>query len=320
MKNWVHYKNGNYIVSINILDGSKIRQNNLDYFEPDTVESIDVKITNKCGGTEVYNNNEIKSYSNLHCAFCHEGSSPFGKHGDILAPSFLDKLHPYCELAIGGGNPLQHPDLDAFLLKCKERRHIPNMTVNQRHFLYEFDRIKKMYQDRLIFGLGVSLVDVTDELIEKIKEIPTVVVHVINGLVTEEQLRRLKDNNLKVLILGYKEVRRGKKLYEKASPQIEERKEMLKKILPTIIKEHWFDVVSFDNLSLKQLEVKKLLSKSQWDRFYQGDDGLDGEQTSATFFVDLVERKFAKNSCASDSERYDLMNTAEDMLKFLMKK
>ena len=51
---------------------------------------------------------------------------------------------------------------------------------------------------------------------------------------------------------------------------------------------------------------------------YMGDDGLDGQQTSATFFVDMVERKFAKNSCASEDDRHPLMDTAEDMLKFLM--
>ena len=310
-KQWVSYKNGNYTVSLNVFTGTKIRQNNLDYFEPDTVESMDIKITNKCGGD---------GYANLHCKFCHEGSSPFGKHGDILAPSFLDKLHPYTELAIGGGNPLQHPDLDKFLEKCKERRHIPNMTVNQRHFLHEFDRIKKLYQDRLIFGLGISLVEVTPEFIEKVKQIPTAVIHVINGLITEKQLRELKDNNLKVLILGYKEVRRGKKLYEKASLQIEERKQMLKNLLPSIIKEGWFKVLSFDNLSLKQLNVKSHMSQEEWDQFYMGDDGFDGEQTSATFFCDLVERKFAKNSCAPEEERYPLMDTAEDMLKFLMNK
>lgn len=307
MKLLGYYKNGNYNVSI-FTDGTKIRSNNLNFFEPDTVESMDIKITNKCGGD---------GYANLHCAFCHEGSSPFGKHGDILSESFLDKLHPYTELAIGGGNPLQHPDLDKFLEKCKERRHIPNMTVNQRHFLYEFDRIKKLYQDRLIFGLGVSLVKVTPDLIEKIKQIPTAVIHVINGIITEDELCMLKDNNLKVLLLGYKEVRRGERLYEKASKDIEERKMRMKNLLPTIIKEGWFKVISFDNLALKQLDVRSHMTQEEWDKFYMGDDGLDGEQTSATFFVDLVERKFAKNSCAPMDERYDLMDTAEDMFNFL---
>lgn len=298
------YKNGNYYVSI-FDDGTKIRQNNLDYFEPSTIESADVKITNKC---------------DRNCKFCHENSSMFGKHADILSPSFLDKLHPYCELAIGGGNPLSHPNLEEFLIKCKERKHIPNMTVNQIHFEREFDRIYKLCQQRLIFGLGISLVKVTPEFLSLVKKIPTAVIHVINGIVSEEELRQLKDNNLKVLILGYKEVRRGKKLYEKISDTIEQKKNMLKSLLPTIIKEGWFNVISFDNLSLKQLDVKSLMSKDDWDKFYQGDDGLEGEQTSATFFVDMVERKFAKNSCALEEERYPLMNTAEEMLTHLRRK
>ena len=108
MKAWVHYKNGNYMVSLNLITGDRIRQNNQNYFEPDTIESCDVKITNFCSGAGGYRGG---------CPFCHEGSSPLGKHGDILSPSWLDKLHPYCELAIGGGNPLSHPDLDKFLIK-----------------------------------------------------------------------------------------------------------------------------------------------------------------------------------------------------------
>ena len=298
------YKNGNYFVRL-YDDGTKIRENDLDFFECDTVESMDIKITNKC---------------DRNCKMCHENSTVDGKHADILSYSFLDQLHPYCELAIGGGNPLEHPDLEIFLQKCKYRKHIPNMTINQVHFEKEFDRIKQYCDEKLIYGLGVSLVKVTPEFIEKIKQIPTAVFHVINGLVSREDLIALAHNNLKILILGYKEVRRGKQLYSINSNEIEMKKQMLKELLPMIKDGLWFKVISFDNLALKQLEVQKLLSQEEWDRFYMGDDGLDGQQTSATFFCDLVERKFAKNSCASEEERYPLMDTAEEMLKFLMKR
>lgn len=296
------YKNGNYFVRL-YDDGTKIRENDLDFFECDTVESMDIKITNKC---------------DRNCKMCHENSTVDGKHADILSYSFLDQLHPYCELAIGGGNPLEHPDLETFLQKCKYRKHIPNMTINQVHFEKEFDRIKQYCDEKLIYGLGVSLVKVTPEFIEKIKQIPTAVIHVINGLVSREDLIALAHNNLKILILGYKEVRRGKQLYSINSNEIEMKKQILKELLPMIKDGLWFKVISFDNLALKQLEVQKLLSQEEWDRFYMGDDGLDGQQTSATFFVDLVERKFAKNSCSM--ERYPLMDTAEEMLKFLMKR
>lgn len=295
------YKNGNYTVSL-YEDGTKIRENDLDYFEADTVESMDIKITNCC---------------DMGCSMCHENSTPDGKHGDILSPSFLDKLHPYCELAIGGGNPLEHPDLEAFLLKCKERKHIANITVNQVHFEKSFKLIKRLCEDKLIYGVGVSLVDPTPKFIQELKQIPSAVIHVINGIVSEDQLRLLKDNNLKVLLLGYKEVRRGKTLYSRNSTVIENRKEVTKALLPQMINEGWFKVLSFDNLALKQLNVKTLLSTKEWEEFYMGDDGIDGEQTSATFFVDMVKREFARNSCCM--ERYPIKDTAEEMLQFLQR-
>ena len=188
------------------------------------------------------------------------------------------------------------------------------------NLLEAIEKSKENSLEKLIFGLGISLVKVTPEFINLVKKIPTAVIHVINGIVSEEELKLLANNNLKILILGYKEVRRGKKLYEKIPEYINEKKESLKNLLPTIIKENWFDVVSFDNLALKQLDVKSLMSEEQWNKFYQGDDGLDGEQTSATFFVDMVERKFARNSCASEEQRYPIMETAEEMFNFLKRK
>lgn len=305
MSKWVSYINGNYKVSIDLATGTKIKETldpNATEFLPTTVESMDIKITNKCTGTN--------------CAFCHENSGPNGKHADLFAPSFLDKLHPYTELAIGGGNPLEHPDLYKFLQLCKERKFIPSMTVNQIHFERNFDFIKRLVDEKLIYGLGVSLNNVNEDFAKKLKEIPNAVVHVINGLVTEEQLRQMKDLGVrKILILGYKIFRRGEALYNKDSEVIEAKESALKILLPQILNEQWFDVISFDNLALKQLNVKALLSKEAWDRFFMGDDGIEGTQSSATMFIDLVERKYAKNSCSK--ERFELLPTIEEMYNTL---
>ena len=192
------------------------------------------------------------------------------------------------------------------------------MTVNQVHFEKNFDFIKKLVDEKLIYGLGVSLNNVNKNFVDKLKEIPNAVVHIINGLVTKDQLERMRDLGVrKVLILGYKVFRRGEHLYEVDSSNINLRGIALKKWLPDILKDKWFEVVSFDNLALKQLDVKALLSEKEWNQFYMGDDGLEGEQTSASMFIDMVERKFAKNSCASEDERYDLLDTAEEMYNVL---
>lgn len=283
MNRFVKYQNGNYDVTIDLHDGTKIRENDLDFFRADFPESMDIKITNRC---------------DMGCMMCHENSTKDGLHGDIMSESFIDKLHPYTELAIGGGNPLDHPDLVPFLEKCKELRLIPSMTVNQFHFMKNKNFIKHLVEHRLIYGLGISLTHVTEEFIESVKEFRNAVIHVINGIVHPVQLEALANNGLKILILGYKEFRRGEVMYQHQSVAIEQLKQMLHDRLPQIIKEGWFDVVSFDNLAIKQLDAQRLMSNEDWEQFYMGDDG------SATMYVDMVNREFAKSS--TSTERYPL--------------
>ena len=302
MQRWVTYKNGNYTVKLNTQNGTKIRENNCDCFIPYTVESMDIKITNRC---------------DRGCTMCHENSTIDGKHADLRSPSFLDVLHPYTELAIGGGNPLEHPDLEWFLQKCKEKQFIPSMTVNQYHFEKEFVRIKKLYDEKLIYGLGISLVNPTTDFIEKVKQIPTAVIHIIAGLVSDKQLYALRNNGLKILVLGYKKVRRGSDLYDKQGVLVDIGINNLHKLLPKMMYENWFEVISFDNLALNQLNVKDIVGEEVFNEHYMGDDGFDGDMTSASMFVDMVERVYAKNSC--DMTRYPIKDTIEEMYNSLRK-
>ena len=283
------YKNGNYNVTL-LSDGTKIRETKDDHFNPAFAENCDVKITDKCDGG---------------CPFCYEGCTTNGRHGDILNYKFLDTLHPYTELAING-NDLSHPDLGAFMVKMKEKKVILNMTVNQIHFEKHFDYIRSLVNDGYIYGLGVSLKEPTDEFIEKITQFPNAVIHVINGVVSVHDLTRLASYNLKILILGYKHLRRGESYYEQNDEFVNTLQEDLDKYLfPEIINNGWFNVVSFDNLAIKQLHVQEHLPKEQWEEFYMGDDG------NYTFYIDMVDGTFGKNSLAT--ERYPIMDNIDDM-------
>ncbi len=265
------YTNGNYRVSI-FDDGTKIRENDLDCFIPNMPESMDIKITDQC---------------ECGCPYCHENSTPDGKHGDIMSAHFIETLHPYTELAIGGGNPLCHPQLVPFLEKCKKLKLIPSMTVNQKHFLEYFTFIKSLVDHKLIYGVGVSLTTPNNELITRMQDIPNSVLHVINGVVSTEELKKLYNQNLKVLILGYKTFRRGESFY---SPIVEKKKQELFSALPEVIQ--GFDVVSFDNLAIKQLNPKRLISEKDWNEFYMGDDG------QFTMYIDMAKEEFALSSTA----------------------
>ena len=169
--------------------------------------------------------------------------------------------------------------------------------------------------EKLIYGIGISLVDPNQNgFIEAVKEFPSAVIHVINGIVTMPQLDALARNDLKILILGYKDFRKGLE-YHQSDSNIDGLKDDLYIYLPMIVKEGWFDVVSFDNRAIKQLNPKRFLSDEKWNEIYMGDDGLDGKMTSASMYVDMVKREFARNSCAVD--RYPIMDNIENMFNFL---
>lgn len=285
------YKNGNYSVKI-LSDGTKIRETYDNEFIPSFAENCDMKITDKCDGG---------------CPFCYEGCTSDGKHGDILNYKFLDTLHPYTELAING-NDLSHPDLLVFLQKMKDKNIIVNMTVNQIHFERHQELIRKLVDNKLIYGLGISLREPTDEFISLVKTYPNAVIHVINGILSPSDLGMLADNDLKILILGYKMLRRGVNHYNTDHENIDFLQYWLKENLEEML--NHFKVVSFDNLAIEQLDVKRLMSEEEWEEFYMGDDGR------YTFYIDMVEGTFGKNSLAT--ERYPIMDNIDDMFNKIL--
>lgn len=266
------YKNGNY-TTVLFDDGTKVRRTEDEEFIPSFSESIDFKITNYCDAG---------------CMYCHENSTRQGLHGDIMNMKFIDTLHPYTEIAIGGGNPLSHPDIIPFLVKLKKKNVIANVTVNQIHFIKEQHMIRSLVDMGLIFGLGVSLQEATPEFVDLLCQYPNAVLHIINGIHDQDDLKPLKNRGIKMLILGYKVLRRGEDFYDSFEDIIEQEKKIMRDSLPQLLEE--FAVVSFDNLAIKQLDVKNIVPEEEWDEFYMGDDG------TSTFYVDGVKEEFALSS------------------------
>lgn len=288
------YNNGNTMNHI-FSDGTRIRETEDDEFRFDFASNMDVKICNFC---------------DRGCPFCHEGSTQDGKFGDILNEKFIETLHPYQEIAIGGGDATAHPDLIPFLEKLKAQKVIANITVNQVHFEKKQDLIRKLVDEKLIYGLGVSLVNPTESFINLVKRYPNAVIHVINGVLKASDVAALENNDLKMLILGYKHLRRGNDYFDSDVINIKKNQEWLYENLGAILSK--FKVVSFDNLALEQLDVRRLLSDRQWEEFYQGEDG------TSTYYIDMVERKFAKSSTAPFDKRYDLLDSVDEMFQMVL--
>ena len=285
------YTNGNYTVTI-YEDGTKVKETQCDEFIAEFPESMDVKITNYC---------------DLNCPYCHEYSTTEGKHADLLDLKFINTLRPYTEMAIGGGNPLSHPDLIPWLEKLRDRKIIANMTVNQRHFMANLPLIKKLVDEKLIHGLGVSFFTYDEEFIKELQKYPNAVLHIINGLIDYESLQNMYGKGIKLLILGYKQFRKGNSYLAVHGSDIRAKQQMMYNHFYSILR--GFKVVSFDNLALKQLNVKSLLPEKIWNQFYQGDDG------SHTMYIDLVNRHFALNS--TSGVIFNLQDSIDDMFKII---
>ena len=289
------YKNGNTIVSISD-DGTKVR------YVPDNApampvypESIDMKISNRC---------------EMGCAQCHEQSTATGKQANLKHP-LLDSLHPYTELAIGGGDPLTHPDLEEFLVRMKAKQVISNITVHWQSFLNNRKTLLNWIQEGLIHGLGVSINEVVPcEVVEHLTEIPTAVVHTIVGIANEGVFRQLADRYLNILLLGYKTFGRGIKYRTDNSLDIAQNAVWVQQHLNEFT-EH-FRAVSFDNLAIEQTGLKKKLAPDLFNEIYMGGDG------SFTMYVDLVENKYAKSST---SKRFDIdSNNIDELFANVRKK
>jgi len=278
------YQNGNTIVEIQ-KDGTKIR-NYEDVPLPVFPESIDLKIT---------------SYCDLNCDFCHEDSTKKGEHASLNDYYFLiDQLPSGAELAVGGGNPMSHPGVIDFLVKARNKGIICNMTMNELHLKPYKDQLTYLIKDDLIKGLGVSYDGSRPKELEHFSNLTSnLVFHVIMGVHPLSCLDDIKKYSEKVLILGYKKFRRGVFYH---SQEVEDNKYLWYIHLP---KHFGSMTLSFDNLAIEQLNLRRWFTSDSWDTFYMGDDG------TFTMYVDAVRDEYAVSSTAI--KRYNVNNNISSM-------
>lgn len=266
------YKNGNTSVDI-YYNGTKIREYS-GVPKPLFPETIDVKITNKC---------------DIGCKYCHEKSNLKGEHADlnVLLDTIKD-LNPGVELAIGGGNPLSHPQLKCFLKECKSKGFICNLTINQLSINSNRNLISDLYEEDLIKAMGISVAN--EDNIKELKiissEYNNVVFHVIAGINNHILIKNIQTEvpNSKVLVLGYKKFGLGESYYnEKVEYNI---KQWYMHIRDYMGK----STISFDNLSIEQLNIKRFMTDEKWNEFYMGDD------FSFSMYIDAINKEFAPTS------------------------
>lgn len=272
------YRNGNCTVTIHP-DGTKVRTvDDEQSSSPRWPESVDLKITDYCDAG---------------CPWCHERSTVRGKHAEADNVSAITGgMVRGSEVAIGGGNPLDFPDVETLALNIANGGLIVNVTVNARHLRSHSGVLANLRRYSRISGLGISY-DAAHhrEVVNSLDD--NSVVHLIAGVDTPESLARLaSDGARKFLLLGYKDFGRGighrKNLNPSASVQ------RWRYFLPSILGRSGV-IVSFDNLGLEQCGVREIIGERTWASSFMGDDG------AFTMYVDAVRMEYA---ASSTSERF----------------
>lgn len=285
------YKNGNSIVTIDLSNGTKERFTNDDEFDLEFPESIDFNIGNKCDGG---------------CPHCYINATPNGIDANLIDIPFINTIRPYTEVAING-NSVDHPQLIPFLIDLRKRNIIANITVNQIHFERKLNLIKELVDKDLIKGIGVSLRKPTPEFIANVQKFPNAVIHTIVGILSPSDLEIMRDKNLKLLILGYKTIGRGVDYKNTNDSLLTARRRYLYDVLETLPSH--FNVVSFDNLAIEQLNPRRFLTDEQWNSMYMGDEG------TASMYIDLVTGKFGVSSLCSADEMMPITDDICSMFK-----
>ena len=284
------YKNGNVNVTI-FEDGTKIRECN-EIPRIEFPESIDLKITDYC---------------DMGCSYCHESSTKNGNHANFDTLCMIAKqIHKHTELAIGGGNPLSNPYLADFLYFLKHKEIIANITVNQGHLKIYFSELVCFIEGKYINGLGISITNNNFDVIKKLLKLTdNIVFHVIVGVNKVEiidKLISLCDKKCKILVLGYKKFGFGIQFHNE---EIDNEIKRWSMYLPKYIGKC---ILSFDNLAIEQLDVKRLFTDVGWNKFYMGDD------FTHSMYIDAVKQEYAQTSRSNKRKSLNDCNIVEYFL------
>lgn len=151
------YTDSNYVVLFDKSSGAFLRLGQSEespFYNVKTPELLDISITNYC---------------ERGCSFCYRSSNINGKHMDIKEYTRLVKEAQQLgvlQIALGGGNPNQHPDFIDILRVTREHSIIPSYTTNGQGMSEEIYKVTKEYCGALAVSWYPPYIDAF-EVIEK---------------------------------------------------------------------------------------------------------------------------------------------------------
>lgn len=196
----------NALVFFDRRNGTKLRFALGAYRKASKPELVDLKITDFCS---------------FGCTFCYQNSGLEGKHASLENIDFIVKQLAKAkvfEVAIGGGETLEHPQIVEIITKFYEAGIVPNFTTKFP------GKVRKFWPQlgHMVGGFAYSAetpaqIHAAAKLF-KAGGIPSkkVNLHCVMGLTTREEFRAYleaaEEEGYRVTLLGYKTVGRGKNI------------------------------------------------------------------------------------------------------------
>ena len=275
----MQYLNGNALITLEE-DGTRLIEYSnsllLDY-----PLNIDIRVSTSC------------SFANNICKeFCHESAVTKGKDCDYTKlKEILKDLPEGIELAIGCN--YFSVDLYEFLEWCKVKKFIANITINQGHIKRDLKLLEESISKDLIKGLGISYrSSLKWDIPESILNYKNTVFHVILGLDSFKDVENLDKLGVnKLLLLGEKNFGYNKNKVDLTSRKHKEWTWWIASLF------NKFKIVSFDNLALEQLKLKRFFSEENWQIF---------NQEEHSFYIDAVQEIFKPNSRSEESVNWNI--------------
>jgi hypothetical protein len=233
------------------------------------------------------------------CDFCHESATVSGPRGDFNA--LFDKLLELpktTEVAIGINEVTD--ELVSFLRKMREYGFIVNGTINQG--LIQAGDYHAVV--RLLYGIGISYRSRKWNIDDAIYSAPNTVMHVIAGIDDISDVMWLAENVCnKILVLGEKDFgfNLGKVNYQSDNHRAWYR---------GIHKLFEIATVSFDNLAIEQLNIRRFFRDENWKVFFQGEHSI---------YINAVTGMYSPSSRSPLGENWKL-TSIRDYFQSLNKK
>lgn len=276
---------------------------------------------------------KISDYCPYGCTFCYQGSTKDGKHAPLdRIKSIIDSLAEtkVFEVAIGGGEPTEHPDFIEILEYCTSKNIVPNFTTFSTKWLNDDEMVKAVTTH--CKGIGVSVHNAKS--VDKVKKIKDVIhaqrydvaimaQHVI-GTASSSDLHAVVDacitNHTQLLLLGFKKTGFGEQ-----GPEFDIEPKELGTIIQLMRGEAknnymWFNknnprtyvpvslsidtqIISLYKEVLEECSINPVLLSSPEGKF--------------SCYWDAVDNRIAKSSYCDQDEYYDVKEATTDEFKLI---